>query len=166
MREALEFYVRVVFAILCLTVLLASGAGYAQIDASSQNTSIEDLLIGSWKVADREFDVENMSVRQTGGVVHVTERLPDGTFLVLVTISTHLSNKDGSDRPLPECDGKKECIHAGATEAVGVYSNGRFSIDYYGENWYDDVFTIDGTTMSGRDPNGSIHLTKTVRSAK
>ncbi len=162
MKEAFGFPVRAVISILCLMVLLVNAPGHAQ-TASSENTSIEDLLLGSWKVADREFDVGNTAVRQTGGVIHITERLPDGTFLVLVTISTHLSNKDGSERPLPECDGRKECVHAGATEAVGVYSNGRFSIDYYGENWYDDVFTIDGTTMSGRDPNGPIHLTKSAR---
>lgn len=163
MKEAFGFPMRVVISILCLMVLLASGAGYAQTDASSQSASIEDILIGSWKVADREFEADGIAVRQTGGVIHITERMPDGTYLVLVTISTHLSNRDGSDRPLPECDGKKECVHAGATEAVGVYSNGRFLIDYYGENWYDDVFTIDGATMSGRDPNGPIRLTKVVR---
>ena len=158
---------RTIVAILCLTTLFAGRSVYAQSDSSSGDSqgeqSIEDLLLGSWDVADREFDVENTSVRQTDGVIHITERLPDGTFLVLVTISTHIGNKDGSDRPLPECDGKKECVHAGATEAVGVYSNGRFLIDYYGENWYDDVFTIDGTTMSGSDPNGPIRLTKLVR---
>ena len=155
---------------LLLTILLVGGPAPAQSDAveggPSTNASIEELLLGSWNVDDREFEIDGVAVRQTGGVIHVTERLPDGSFLVLVTISTHLSNKDGSDRPLPECDGKTACVHAGATEAVGIYSNGRFSIDYYGENWYDDVFTIRGTTMSGRDPNGPIRLTKVVRSGK
>lgn len=152
---------------LCLTVLLAGTLAHAQSDSSStyppKNQSVEELLLGSWNVAVREFDFENVAIRQTGGVIHITERLPDGTFLVLVTLSNHVSNKDGSDRPLAECDGEKECVRASATEGIGVYSNGRFLIDYFGENWMDDVFTISGTTMSGRDANGPIHLTKSVR---
>ena len=48
------------------------------------------------------------------------------------------------------------------TEGIGRYVAGRFMIDYYGENWYDDVFTISGLTMSGRDPNGPIYMEKVV----
>lgn len=123
--------------------------------------SIEELLIGSWDVAIREFEYENTKVRQTDGVFHVTGRLPDGTYTVLVTIATHISNLDESDRPHPACDGKSECVQNGATEAIGVYSNGKFRVDYYGENWLDDVFTVSGRKMSGKDLNGPIFMTKT-----
>lgn len=131
-------------------------AGTTQADEQS----IEDLLLGSWDVAIREYEYDNAVVRQTDGVIHVTGRLQDGTYTVLVTISTHITAKEGNERPIPACEGKSECVQHGATEGIGVYSNGKFRIDYYGDNWLDDVFTIDGNTMSGADLNGPIYLTK------
>lgn len=135
-------------------------SGMTSTVVAQDDQSIEDLLLGSWDVAIREYEYDNAKVRQTDGVIHVTGRLPDGTYTVLVTISTHITAKEGSERPIPACEGKTECVQHGATEGIGVYSNGKFRIDYYGDNWLDDVFTIDGNTMSGADLNGPIYLTK------
>lgn len=140
------------------TALIALSAHAQGVPAGEQ--SVEKLLMGTWNVAIREFEYENTKVRQTDGVFHVTGRLPDGTYTVLVTIATHISNLDGSDRPHPACEGKSKCVQNGATEAIGVYSNGRFRVDYYGENWLDDLFTVSGHKMSGKDLNGPIFMTK------
>lgn len=146
-----------IFTLACLAC--AAGPSLAQ-GVPADQQSIEKLLIGSWEVAIREFEYENTKVTQTDGILHVTGRLPDGTYTVLVTIATHISNLDGSDRPHPACEGKPKCVQNGATEAIGVYSNGKFRVDYYGENWLDDVFTISGRKMSGKDLNGPIFMTK------
>ncbi len=142
-------------------ILVGLSCASLPVFAQADDQSIEQLLIGSWDVAIREFEYENTKVRQTDGVFHVTGRLPDGTYTVLVTIATHISNLDESDRPHPACDGKPKCVQNGATEAIGVYSNGKFRVDYYGENWLDDVFTVSGRQMSGKDLNGPIFMTKT-----
>ena len=140
---------RKLLKLLGVTLAFVAAPGYGQDDAPDDQ-SIEDLLLGSWDVAIREFEIDNAHVRQTDGVVHVTARLPDGTYTVLVTMSSHVSNSNGGDRPLAACEGKPKCVQNSATEGVGIYTNGRFSIDYYGDNWLDDVFTISGNTMSGQ----------------
>lgn len=153
---------RLLLTWLCVALMAVAAPAYAQ-DNSPDDQSIEALLLGSWDVAIREFEIDNTQVRQTDGVIHVTARLPDGTYSVLVTMSSHVSNINGGDRPIPACEGEPKCVQNSATEGIGIYSNGRFSIDYYGENWLDDVFTIKGNTMSGRDLNGPIFLTKVLR---
>ena len=77
-------------------------------------------------------------------------------------MTTHIKVKEGRDGSFIDCQGKDECTISSGTEGIGRYVAGRFMIDYFGENWYDDVFTIDGLTMSGADPNGPIFLEKVV----
>ena len=147
-----------------LAAALAVIALYASLaiaqDVPSDDASVEKLLLGTWLVDDREFEFDDTKIHHRDGIFHITARLADGTYSVLVTIATHISNRDGSDRPHRACDGKPTCIQNGATEGIGVYSNGRFRVDYYGENWIDDVFTVSGRTMSGRDLNGPIFMRK------
>lgn len=147
------------FLMLLTALLLPTPRANAQSNDAPDPGSAEKLLLGSWRVAEREFEFGNVIVRHTDGVIHIKGRKDDGTYNVLVTLKNNLTSKSGDD-PLPECDGKTECIQSSATEAVGIYSNGRFLIDYFSENWYDDVFRISGTTMRGQDRNGPIVLTK------
>ncbi len=150
---------RKTLAVRCLIAVLAA-SGAAQVLAQAAGDPIEELLLGTWSVAERRIEYENAVVRQVGGKVHIADRNPDGTYRVLVRMSSHIATKDGSPGSPIECNGEEECVIASATEGIGVYSNGRFFIDYSAENWYDDVFKIDGLTMSGRDPNGPILLEK------
>lgn len=151
----MRFFRNIGLTLLALSTAPALGQG-----VPGDDQSIEKLLLGSWDVANREFEYDNTKVVQTDGVLHVTDRLPDGTYTVLVTIATNISNLDGSDRPHPACNGESKCVQNGATEAIGVYSNGKFRVDYYGDNWLDDVFTVSGRKMSGKDLNGPIYMTK------
>ena len=150
---------RRILAVRCLIAVLAA-SGAAQALAQAAGDPIEELLLGTWSVAERRIEYENAVVRQVGGKIHIADRNPDGTYRVLVRMSSHIANKDGSPGTPIQCNGEEECVIASATEGIGVYSNGRFFIDYAAENWYDDVFRIDGLTMSGRDPNGPIFLEK------
>ncbi len=147
----------------CWLALAVTTPTDAQSRGSAADHTIEELLLGTWIVQDREFEVGDVLVRHIDGKIHVADRKPDGTYTVLVTLSSHFRAKDGSGAPLPECDGKPECILASGTEGVGVYTNGRFFIDYFGENWIDDLFTISDFTMRGWDVNGPIVLTKVDR---
>ena len=159
------YRLRINYRSVCLAILVASASVHAQSSVSEEidSRSIEALMLGTWVVEDREFESAGVVTRQIEGTVHITDRNPDGTYTVLVTLSTHFKKRDGRKGPLLECDGKNECVRASATEGVGVYSNGRFTIDYYAENWYDDVFTVSGSTMRGRDRNGPIVLRKSER---
>ena len=145
--------------VLC-AMLLGVSPGSAQ--AQDEDQSIEDLLLGTWLVEERVLEFANATARQINGKVHITERNDDGTYRVLVTLSTHLKKREGEEGQFVDCQGKDECTTSSATEGVGRYVAGRFMIDYYAENWYDDVFTIDGLTMNGADPNGPIVLQKVV----
>lgn len=148
--------IRLARVLAILPAVIALGSANAQDD----DELIENLLVGTWLVEERVLEFANATARQINGKVHITERNDDGTYRVLVTLSTHLKVREGEEGDFVDCQGKDECTTSSATEGVGRYVAGRFMIDYYAENWYDDVFTVSGLTMNGADPNGPIILRK------
>ena len=142
--------------------MLLAGVYGTSAHAQNDDQSIDDLLIGTWIVQERILEFANATARQINGKVHITERNDDGTYRVLVTLSTHLKKREGEEGEFVDCQGKDECTTSSGTEGVGRYVAGRFMIDYFADNWYDDVFTVSGLTMNGRDPNGPIVLEKVV----
>lgn len=90
----------------------------------------------------------------------ISEKMPDGTFRIISSITTRAV----ADRPelllRPECEGKTECFYDDASEGIGRIIDGKLFIDWISEGWIDDVFTIAGNTMTGDDGNGLIRFTK------
>jgi hypothetical protein len=131
-------------------------------DPDDEVESTDDLLIGAWEIDERTLEGDGVTFKQTG-TIHIIEKSPRGEYVVLSTsVMRGISEEGFSVNDHPVCEGKKECTFSNGSEGIAWYSNGVLEIDWSGENWYDDMFTVRGDEMFGEDPNGAIHLVKKV----
>ncbi len=128
--------------------------------ASSFAQSIEQQILGEWKMELRILKSPGVEYHQEDASIFVIEKLPDGTFRVLSHMTTRAVADSENLLDRPECEGKTVCIYDDASEGIGRLINGKLFIDWISEGWIDDVFTISGNKMSGDDGNGPIKLTK------
>ena len=128
--------------------------------ASSFAQSLEQQILGEWKMELRILRSPGVEYHQEDASIFVIEKLPDGTFRVLSHMTTRAVADSENLLDRPECEGKTVCIYDDASEGIGRLINGKLFIDWISEGWIDDVFTISGNKMSGDDGNGPIKLTK------
>jgi hypothetical protein len=92
--------------------------------------------------------------------IFVNERMPDGTYRVLAYHTTHAVADEVGRLSRPECEGKNECDYDSGSEGIGRLIGNTFYVDWLGENWRDDVFTVSGNRMTGDDGNGVLDFTR------
>lgn len=145
--------VKRIFTKLSVWLLIAAAAtSFAQ--------SIEEQVLGEWKMELRILKRIGVVYYQEEASIFIIEKLPDETFRVMSHMTTRAVAEDERFLDRPECEGKTECFYDDGSEGVGRLINGKLFIDWISEGWIDDVFTISGNKMSGDDGNGPIRLTK------
>ena len=120
---------------------------------------VENLL-GVWKMEPRILRRENFVSYQEEATVSITERLPDGRYLVIARMTSRVVTDVEGALNIPGCEDKTECIYDDATEGLGSSFRSAFYVDYFAENWIDDLFTVKGNVMTADDGNGPIKLIK------
>lgn len=125
-----------------------------------ESNSIEDTLLGVWKMEPRVLRTANYVAYQEDATISITERLPDGRYVVLARMTTRVVTEVEGAINIPGCEDKKECIFDDAAEAIGSSFRSAFYIDYFSSNWIDDLFTVKGNVMTADDGNGPIKLIK------
>ncbi len=128
--------------------------------ATSFAQSIEEQVLGEWKMELRILKRICVVYYQEEASIFIIEKLPDETFRVISHMTTRAVAEDERFLDRPECEGKTECFYDDGSEGVGRLINGKLFIDWISEGWIDDVFTISDNKMSGDDGNGPIRLTK------
>ena len=137
------------------TFILPFAAAYAQ-----DSNSMEENLLGVWKMEPRILRRENFVSYQEEATVSITERLPDGRYLVIARMTSRVVTDVEGALNIPGCEDKTECIYDDATEGLGSSFRSAFYVDYFAENWIDDLFTVKGNVMTADDGNGPIKLIK------
>lgn len=136
-------------------ILLASGLVSAQ-----ANNSMEETLLGVWKMEPRILRGANFVSYQEEATMSITERMPDGRYLVIVRMTSRIvTNVEGAIN-VPGCEDKTECFVDDATEGIGSSFKSAFYVDYFADNWIDDLFTVKGNVMDADDGNGPIRFNK------
>jgi hypothetical protein len=141
-------------SLLC-TILLPFVAAYGQ-----DSKSMEETLLGVWKMEPRILRRDNFVSYQEEATISITERMPDGRYLVIARMTSRVVADIEGAFNIPGCEDKKECIYDDATEGIGSSFRSAFYIDYFAENWIDDLFTVKGNVMTADDGNGPIVLIK------
>jgi hypothetical protein len=141
--------------LLALVLLLPSFVVYGQ-----DNESMEETLLGVWIMEPRVLRGANFVDYQEEATISITEKLPDGRYLVLARMTSRVVTDDEGILNIPGCEEKTECIYDEATEGIGSSFRSAFYVDYYAENWIDDLFTVKGHVMTADDGNGPIKLIK------
>lgn len=90
----------------------------------------------------------------------VSDKTPDGTYVVLAHVTIHAIMDAENLLARPECRGKSECRFSDGSEGVGRLIGNKFYIDWIDEAWIDDIFTVSGDKMTGDDGNGPINLNR------
>ena len=121
---------------------------------------MEETLLGVWKLEPRVIKRENYIRYQDDSTFSITERLPDGRYTVIVRVTNRVVADFVGAINIPGCEDKTECIYDEATEGIGSSFRSAFYVDYYGDNWIDDLFTVKGNVMTADDGNGPIKLVK------
>ena len=135
--------------------ILPSGVVHGQ-----GNRSIEETLLGVWKMEPRILRRVNFVAYQEDATISITERMPDGRYMVVVRMTTRIVADVEGAINVPGCEDKMECIVDDATEGIGSSFRSAFYIDYFASNWIDDLFTVKGNVMTANDGNGPIKLIK------
>jgi len=125
-----------------------------------ESNSIEETLLGVWKMEPRVLRKANYVAYQEDATIAITERLPDGRYVIIARMTTRVVTEVEGAINIPGCEDKKECIFDDATEAIGSSFRSAFYIDYFSPNWIDDLFTVKGNVMTADDGNGPIKLIK------
>lgn len=139
--------------------LLLSGA----LLVSSESTRAQDekpQIQGEWRMELRTIESPGIVSDQEEITLIVSDRTPQGTYVVLAHVSIHAIMDEAALLPRPECKGKTECTYSDGSERVGRLIGNKFYIDWLDEGWIDDVFTISGNKMLGDDGNGPLNLTR------
>ena len=134
---------------------LPHGFAHAQ-----ESNSIEDTLLGVWKMEPRILRRADYVAYQEDATIAITGRLPDGRYTVIARMTTRVVTEVAGTIDIPGCEDKKECIYDDATEGIGSSFRSAFYIDYFSSNWIDDLFTVKGNVMTADDGNGPIKLIK------
>ena len=103
---------------------------------------------------------ENFVAYQEEATISITERMPDGRYMVIARMTSRVVADVAGLIDIPGCENKKECIFDDATEGIGSSFRSAFYIDYFADNWIDDLFTVKGNVMTADDGNGPIRLIK------
>ena len=127
---------------------------------AQDNRSMEETLLGVWKMEPRILQRNNYVAYQEEATISITERMPDGRYLVIARMTSRVVADVEGLIDVPGCENKKECIFDDATEGIGSSFRSAFYIDYYADNWIDDLFTVKGDVMTADDGNGPIKLIK------
>ena len=127
---------------------------------SQEKESIQERLIGVWRMDPRTLEAPGAKYYQEDGTVSITEQLPDGRFRVIARITTRGVSETEITFNEPGCQNVKECTYDSATEGIGALFRKTLYIDWIDEGWIDDVMTIEGNVMTGDDGNGLIRLVK------
>ena len=127
---------------------------------AQDNPSMEETLLGVWKMEPRILQRNNYVAYQEEATISITERMPDGRYLVIARMTSRVVADVEGLIDVPGCENKKECIFDDATEGIGSSFRSAFYIDYYADNWIDDLFTVKGDVMTADDGNGPIKLIK------
>lgn len=135
--------------------LLASGLVSAQ-----TSDSLEETLLGVWKMEPRILRGANFVSYQEEATMSITERMPDGRYLVIVRMTSRIVTDVEGAINVPGCEDKTECFIDDATEGIGSSFRSAFYVDYYADNWIDDLFTVKGNVMDADDGNGPIRFNK------
>jgi len=122
--------------------------------------SMEDTLLGVWKMEPRILRRENYVAYQEEAIIAITERLPDGRYTILARMTSRVVAEVEGLIDIPGCEDQKECTFDDATEGIGSSFRSAFYIDYFAANWIDDLFTVKGNVMTADDGNGPIKLIK------
>ena len=125
-----------------------------------ESSSIEETLLGVWEMEPRILRRVNYVAYQEDATISISERMPDGRYMVLARMTTRVVAEVEGAINIPGCEDKKECIFDDATEGIGSSFRSAFYVDYFAANWIDDLFTIKGNVMTGDDGNGPIKLIK------
>lgn len=138
-----------------LLIPLATGA------LSQERQSLEEHLIGVWRMEPRKLYSPGVVYTQEDGTVSIMEQMPDGKFRVMSRITTRAVAETDDLFVRPGCIGKMECVYDDATQGIGVLFRNTLFIDWIDdEGWIDDLLTLDGNVMTGDDGNGPIRLVK------
>jgi hypothetical protein len=143
------------FLFLSAVLLLASGSVYPQ-----ESNSLEETLLGVWKMEPRILKGGNFVSYQEEATMSITERMPDGRYLVIVRMTSRIVTDEEGLMNVPGCEEKTECFIDDATEGIGSSFRSAFYIDYFADNWIDDLFTVKGNVMDADDGNGPIRFNK------
>jgi len=135
--------------------LLVSGPVSAQ-----TSDSLEETLLGVWKMEPRILRGANFVSYQEEATMSITERMPDGRYLVIVRMTSRIVTDVEGAINVPGCEDKTECFIDDATEGIGSSFRSAFYVDYYADNWIDDLFTVKGNVMDADDGNGPIRFNK------
>jgi hypothetical protein len=141
--------------ILSAVLLLASGSVHAQ-----ESNSMEETLLGVWKMEPRILRGGNYVSYQEEAIMSITERMPDGRYLVIVRMTSRIVTDEEGLMNVPGCEEKTECFIDDATEGIGSSFRSAFYVDYFADNWIDDLFTVKGNVMDADDGNGPIRFNK------
>lgn len=142
--------------ILCVAIALLAPIGYAQ-----DEESLEESIIGVWRMDPRVLRSPGVVYTQEDGTVSIMEKMPDGTFRVMSRVTTRAVAESDDLLFRPGCVGKTECVYDDATEGVGTLFRNTIYIDWLDDDgWVDDLLTIDGDVMTGDDGNGPIRLVR------
>lgn len=142
-------------AFFLLFILLATFA------FSQERQSLEEHLIGVWRMEPRKLYSPGVVYTQEDGTVSIMEQMPDGKFRVMSRITTRAVAETDDLFLRPGCIGKTECVYDDATQGIGVLFRNTLYIDWIDdEGWIDDLLTLDGDVMTGDDGNGPIRLVK------
>ena len=142
------------------TLLLAVFLIPCSIVHGQENDASEDALLGVWKMEPRILRRGNYIAYQEEATISITERMPDGRYMVIARMTSRIVADVEGLIGIPGCEDKKECIFDDATEGIGSSFRSAFYVDYFAENWIDDLFTVKGNVMTGDDGNGPIRLIK------
>ena len=122
--------------------------------------AIEETLLGVWKMEPRILQRDNYVAYQEEAIISITERMPDGRYMVIARMTSRVVADFEGLINIPGCEDKTECVFDDATEGIGSSFRSAFYIDYFAENWIDDLFTVKGNVMTADDGNGPIKLIK------
>ena len=121
---------------------------------------MEETLLGVWKMEPRILRGANFTSYQEEATMSITERMPDGRYLVIVRMTSRIVTDQEGLMNIPGCEDKTECFIDDATEGIGSSFRSAFYVDYYADNWIDDLFTVKGNVMDADDGNGPIRFNK------
>lgn len=121
---------------------------------------MEETLLGVWKMEPRILRGGNFVSYQEEATMSITERMPDGRYLVIVRMTSRIITDQEGLMNIPGCEEKTECFIDDATEGIGSSFRSAFYVDYYADNWIDDLFTVKGNVMDADDGNGPIRFNK------
>lgn len=141
-------------------VLLAACMFIVGVARGADDPSMEEILIGVWKVEPRTIKRDNYIRYNEEGTFSITERLPDGRYVVIVRVTNRIIADVPGLINIPGCEDKKECTYDDATEGIGSSFRSAFYVDYFADNWIDDLFTVKGNVMTADDGNGPIKMVK------